>query len=102
MVGLRFRVSAISSCAPALWLVFGCTLLRAQTGSIGGTVTDPSGAVVPGATLNLTEVDRQLVRTTASDDGGNYLFSSLPSGRYELKAEKAGFKTFVQSGLRLE
>jgi len=85
-----------------LWLLAACLALRAQTGSLGGTVADPTGAVVPQAALTLTEVDRQLVRTTSSDDTGNYLFPSLPAGRYEIKAEKPGFKVFLQSGLILE
>lgn len=74
----------------------------AQTGSIGGTVTDQSGAVVPGVDLTLTEVERKLSRSTKTDAGGNYLFTSLPPGNYEIRAERAGFKTFVQSGLTLE
>jgi hypothetical protein len=93
---MDLRIRAI-----VLWLLCAGAL-RAQTGSIGGTITDQSGAVVPGAALTLTEVDRKLIRTTESDASGNYLLSSLPSGRYEMKAEHAGFKTFLQSGLTLE
>ncbi len=85
-----------------LGLVLGCGWIQAQTGSIGGAVTDQTAAVVPGAKLTLTDVDRQLVRETTSDTTGNYLFASLPAGRYELRAERPGFKIFVQSGLTLE
>ncbi len=72
-----------------------CSLCWAQSnlasGEIKGTVTDPSGAVVPGATLTATNTDRGLTRTTATDIRGDYRILSLPPGNYTLKAEMAGF-----------
>ncbi len=57
----------------------------AQTGSIHGTVTDPSGAVVPKATVTLTSASGT-ARTTLSDKNGTYSFTRIPSGTYTLQA----------------
>ncbi len=100
--GFAKRPTVLAVFALAIWLVLVPGQLLAQTGSIGGTVADQSGALVPGVELSLTEVERKLSRTTRTDAGGNYLFSSLSPGSYEIKAERTGFKTFVQSGLTLE
>jgi Carboxypeptidase regulatory-like domain/TonB dependent receptor-like, beta-barrel len=61
------------------------------SGSIQGTVTDPSGAIVPGATLQLINRDTGVVHTSQSGPDGVYHFVSLPPGRYEVKASAKGF-----------
>ena len=71
------------------------------TGSITGTVTDASGAVVPGATLTIKHMESGLTRTTESNLNGGYTVPSLPVGPYELTAEKPGFKQQVRSGINL-
>src|SRR6266404_1362443 len=66
---------------------------RAQyRASIQGVVTDPAGAVVSGATLTLTNLDTNLQLTATSDENGVYNFNALPSSRFSLTIEKAGFK----------
>jgi hypothetical protein len=66
----------------------------AQTifGRISGTVTDSSDAVVPGATVTVTNSATNLVRTTTTDEGGFYTVTNLPVGSYTVSVEKAGFK----------
>ncbi len=96
-----FKLAAPVFCT-ALLIIVLAGVARAQTASLSGTVTDPSGGVIPGVSLTLTELGRKLTRTTISDDGGNYAFTSLWPGKYELKAEQPGFKTFVHSGITLE
>ncbi|MCS7025458.1 MAG: carboxypeptidase-like regulatory domain-containing protein [Bryobacteraceae bacterium] len=77
--------------------------LFAQTfGDISGEVRDPSGAVIAGVTVTLTNVATNATRTTESNDQGIYVFPALQPGEYVLKAEKAGFKTFTRSGIRVE
>ncbi|HLV88302.1 MAG TPA: TonB-dependent receptor [Candidatus Sulfotelmatobacter sp.] len=61
------------------------------TASITGTVTDPSGAAVPGATVTATSVERGIAYTASTNDSGLYRLSQLPVGNYELKVEKSGF-----------
>ena len=69
---------------------------RAQyRASIQGVVTDPAGAVVSGATLTLTNLDTNQKLTATSDGNGVYNFSALPSVKFSLAIEKAGFKKKV-------
>jgi outer membrane receptor protein involved in Fe transport len=68
--------------------------VRAQAvyGSISGTVTDPSGAVVPGANVTITDVDRKTTETVTTNESGLYVKERLLPGRYEVKVEAQGFK----------
>lgn len=59
-----------------------------------GTVTDPSGAAVPGAQLVATNQETSVQYKTSSDDRGNYLFRSLPAGTYTISCEITGFKRY--------
>src|SRR5262249_48754798 len=72
---------------------------QAVTGTILGTVTDSSGAAVPGATVTLTHTGTGLVRTLVTDANGEYTAPSLPTGTYKLVAELPGFKTVSQSDI---
>ena len=80
---------------------FACFLLAAHvphvwaqaTTSLGGLVTDPSGAVVPGASLKLTSPSTGTTRSGKSDRSGKYEFPQLAPGRYELTVTAAGFAT---------
>ncbi|MGH9326575.1 MAG: carboxypeptidase regulatory-like domain-containing protein, partial [Terriglobia bacterium] len=71
------------------------------TASLAGNVTDSSGAVVPGAKITLVNTDTGASQTTLTTSTGGYLFPRLPVGRYKLRTEKAGFITYVQSGIVL-
>ncbi len=83
-------------------LVFGITPLSAQTttGTLRGTVTDTSGAVLPGATVELTGVAG--TQTAVADANGQYRFQALTPGVYALKATLDGFKAILMDGLRVE
>ncbi len=61
--------------------------------SLRGTVADPSGAVVPGATVTLTDTGTNQSMTAVSDANGIYTFNGLPPDRFSVKAEKQGFQT---------
>ena len=80
------------------------TALKAQTAmaSLEGLVTDPSGAVVPGATVVLVNEATNLRQTMKSDKRGYYLFEFLPPSSYRLTVTMAGFETFVRSRMVLE
>jgi hypothetical protein len=73
----------------------GLQSLNAQTagtGALAGTIKDPSGAVVPNATVTATSADTGAVRTTMTAADGSYRFSLLPPGNYRVKIDAMGFK----------
>jgi len=79
-----------------------CTSLNAQiTATIVGTVTDPSGAVIPGATITLTNTQTAISRTFTSNSAGAYTASPLPIGEYTLRVEVKAFKTYERTGIVL-
>ncbi len=80
-----------------------CVPMIAQytTASLGGTVADATGAVVPGAKVTARNVGTGLTNSVTSGPTGGYLFPTLPVGSYELTVEKDGFSTYLQSGITL-
>jgi len=98
--------------AAAISALLGFTLLgpgalrgraqaQASSASLSGFVYDNTGAVVPEATLTLSNPEKGLTRTIATQPDGAYAFTLLPPGTYALKVEKSGFETYVQSGIAL-
>lgn len=70
-------------------------------GSITGKVTDPQGAVVPGAAVTVTNIETNAVSRTVTNETGYFEISLLNPGRYSVAAEAPGFKRFVRTGLEL-
>ena len=70
-------------------------------GSVTGTVTDQSGAVIHGAVVTIEEMDKGFSRSATSRNDGSYEIPLLPPGRYNLTAEKQGFRKFDRSSLTL-
>ena len=82
--------------------LFTCgRLLAGVTASISGTVADPSGAVVAGATVTATNVDTGVATTLTTNAQGFYSFQSLPLGNYTISVQQSGFKGYAQTGLTL-
>src|SRR5580704_4098701 len=73
----------------------------AQQATIVGTVTDPSGAVVPNVAVVITNTDTGLSRTFPTNDAGQYVAPDLQIGHYEVKASAAGFKAAEQKSIVL-
>ncbi len=71
------------------------------TGVIQGTVEDEQGATVPGASVEVRNVETNLTKTLATDDDGRFVFLQLPPGRYTLTASKQGFATLKQEEFTL-
>ena len=85
---------------PSILLVSTAAFAQ-QTGNILGTVRDKSGAVVPDATVTLTNNSTQFSRTLHSNASGEYVGSSLPIGAYTITAEAQGFQKLDRSGITL-
>ncbi len=87
----------------AIVSVSGLTVASAQsTATLAGTVTDPSGAVIPGATVIIRSLETGVERTTVSDAAGDYTAPSLQPGDYKLTADAPGFSKFVVERLTLQ
>lgn len=80
--------------AAALFVMLAASVgfAQQQLGSIQGTITDQTGAVLPGVTVEVTNVATNVARTTVSNDAGVYRMPSLDPGRYEVKATLEGFR----------
>src|SRR5579863_3504937 len=87
----KFTVIAVASCAIA-WA-------QLDTASILGTVVDPSGAVIPGATVVVTNQGTSASVTLTTDGNGNYIAPVLPLGTYSVTASAKGFKTYVHENI---
>jgi len=74
----------------------------AVNGQIEGTVTDPSGAVVTGATVTVTNVNTGFTRTLKTDESGFFRFTVLPLGSYTVKVTAPGFAEKTQEGVAIE
>jgi hypothetical protein len=72
------------------------------TATILGVAKDSSGAVLPNATITITNVDTGSKRTVSTSDDGTYRVPELPVGHYEVRGEHAGFKSETQRGITLE
>lgn len=80
---------------------FALAQSQANAADLTGTVVDPNGAVVPGATVTARNLATNIPRSTTSSDNGTYTFIALAPGEYEVMAEAATFKKIVISPVRL-
>src|SRR5690242_18584314 len=103
---MRFR--AVSRLA--LWLVAVSVLAVCSTqrlngqvlyGSVAGTVSDQTGAVVPGAAITIVNDNTGFTRNTTAGSAGDYRFTDLPAGTYTLTATAQGFKPVKQTGINV-
>jgi hypothetical protein len=92
----------VSRIALALLLMAGIqSFAQLPTGTILGTVKDPSESVVANAKITATNSDTGATRTSTSGSDGAYRFSALPVGNYQIEISAAGFPTAVQKGITL-
>src|ERR1019366_964006 len=104
-------VTKVRSNATRLFLFLAvCTVLglgteaaaQQATAQLTGTVKDATGAVVPGVKVTLKNANTNVSRTTTSNRDGDYLFTLVSIGSYELTAEHTGFSKFLQKGITLD
>src|SRR3989442_7272299 len=83
-------------------ICFAVGTIRGQvSASVSGRVEDSSGAALPGATVTVTSLETGASRSLRTDEAGTYRVLSLPGGRYEVKAEAAGFKSGLPTRVNL-
>ncbi|HWC00464.1 MAG TPA: carboxypeptidase-like regulatory domain-containing protein, partial [Bryobacteraceae bacterium] len=95
------KKSRLTALAAGLLLLALPAAFAQSTGTIGGIVTDPSGAFVPGANITATLLQQNVARTTQSNADGFYTFNAMPPGTYTLTVEKTGFQRLVRTDLSL-
>jgi outer membrane receptor protein involved in Fe transport len=90
--------------AALLWACIVCwSPAFGQTyGEVSGTIVDPTGAIIAGATVTITNVATGLTRTTQSNEAGVYRFPSLPPGVYTIQVKHTGFRTVTRTNVRIE
>src|ERR1700679_3504695 len=81
----------------AITLMAGALPLAAQNSSLQGVVTDPQGAIIPGAIVTMTNTDTSATRKEVSGDTGIYRILQVLPGPYKVEVQKPGFKTNTTS-----
>ena len=92
----------LSAMLVSLAMFAGAVFAQQITATVTGTITDPAGAVVPGATVTVTSVDTALVKTVTTNDDGNYTVPFLQPGTYNIAVDKTGFSRVVRENIKLE
>jgi Carboxypeptidase regulatory-like domain/TonB dependent receptor len=78
------------------------TFAQQETATIAGTVRDASGAIVPGATVTVTNIQTNIAVKTQTGDDGGYVIPSLRPGDYSVSAESTGFQKTLRTGVTLQ
>jgi hypothetical protein len=99
---MKIRILLLSLSAVAFLVMAQNSAWAQATASLRGTVTDPSGGVVAGAKITLTNTATNIARQSATDGEGGYLFELVQPGTYKLTVLHPGFATFTQAGIVLE
>lgn len=86
LLGVALTIAVFASRAPA----------QAVYGNIIGTVTDPQGAAIVGATVTISDPAKNISRTTQTNESGNYTVTNLVPGRYQVRVEQRGYKVAAQ------
>src|ERR1700676_3530859 len=85
----------------ALWGILAIASFAQGEASIQGTVSDSSGGAVPGVAIRIKNLETGAERNLVTDEAGRYDAASLPVGRYEVRAEKTGFRSEEKTGVSL-
>src|SRR5579859_1547470 len=99
---MKMSARFLSQFALAILLSVSACLAQQITGSVTGTVTDPTGATVSGAAVKLTNTGTGAVQDATSDASGDFRFLLLPPGNYALQVTISGFKSFRRDGIVVE
>src|SRR5262245_61827039 len=90
------RILLLSS---TVLLVCSVSFGQSDRGTITGTISDPTSAVIPGATVVAANTETGVRYETVSTETGNYTLGQLPVGVYQLSVELPGFKKYVRQGI---
>ncbi|HEX5284899.1 MAG TPA: carboxypeptidase regulatory-like domain-containing protein, partial [Bryocella sp.] len=96
------KAAYVLMAAIVVWMASGPACAQSTTGSIYGTITDSTGAILPGANITVSNVATGQNAIRKSDSQGNYTFPTLVPGKYSVTAQHEGFETQTQANLTLD
>ncbi len=91
--GRPVRKLCLAMMMALLPLSVGHAMAQSSSGTVTGTVTDPSGALLPGASITVTDLSSKKVLTSVTNKTGQYVMTDVPTGHYSIAATKPGFAT---------
>jgi hypothetical protein len=94
--GMRWILPRLLICVLLTGGTGACVAQNTSSGDLRGTSTDTTGAVIPGATVKVADIERGVTRTYLTDGAGLYDTGAIPEGRYQLTFTKDGFRTLVR------
>src|SRR6201997_2367128 len=101
--GARWKGRGVRMCfIGASLLILGAVCFAGVSASISGTVRDPSGATIAGATVTASNTDTGISQSQKTNSAGFYSFQTLPLGQYEVSVQQPGFKGYKKTGLVLD
>jgi hypothetical protein len=98
----RFCKEFLVLAAVALFVVLSSAVRAQGLGSVSGSITDTTGAAIPGASVTIKQTEKNLPTAIRADASGVYSFPALPPAAYGLKVVAPGFQTYTQSGITLQ
>ena len=98
----RNSISVAAGRLTVCLLLLGSSALAQTAGEISGTVTDPAGAIIPGATIRVTNPTTNIERVTQTNSSGAYSVPALPPGEYTLRVSMVAFGTLVRNNITLQ
>jgi len=102
MVSAHLGKSLLILSLSILFFPFSQAVLAQTTGAIEGTVTDPSQAAIPGATVKVVHAPTGVETTTTTNSTGYFVFENMPAGNYDISINQPGFKVYSVQGLKLD
>src|SRR5438034_6204161 len=97
----RLMVVEILLLCAGFSLLSALTFAQTSNATLGGTVSDPTGALIPGVSVTATNAATGIVTTVLTNEAGAYQFASLQTGSYKVSAELAGFQTQIYNNVTL-
>src|SRR5262249_11980272 len=85
-----------------IFLLSALPVVAQTQAGISGVIHDPTGAIIPGVTVTITNPATNFVRSAISNEAGVYNFPVLQPGRYNIKVELPGFRTITQNDVELQ
>ena len=102
LTSIAISTNLVLGLAAALCLLTGSARAQLYAGSIAGTVTDSSGALISGVQVKASDSDKGFSFTATTDSAGRYTIRQLPPAKYTVSATAAGFKTERREGVTIE